>query len=160
MFSLSIFHYSVFQIIGILHPLLHPLICSWFPIVCFSFHLLYYSSLIGSFYIFCLFIEGLPEFLHSLKCVEDLYNCYFELYKVDCLTLSCLNLLSEDLLCSFVSSIFLCFLILFDFLCFFLWVRQKGYLSQFEVVALYSDDPWVDCDCVCLAVWLAGWRHS
>lgn len=103
------------------------------------FHFNYSSVLVVHFYIFYLFIEVLPECIHSaLKSSKQPYNYYFEILQVDCLT-RLINSSSCFVLFS-VSSLFFCLLTGF-----------KGYL---EGMALCRNFPWVDL--MCLAVW-TGW---
>lgn len=72
LFRLGIFYYCVFHVclIALLHHQIY-----WFPMLYFSFQLLYSSVLIGSFYGFCLFVDILTEFIHfSPKFIDYFYN--------------------------------------------------------------------------------------
>ena len=62
---------------SILLPLVHCL----FHLLYYEFHLLRSLSLIGSFYVFFLFVKGLTKVLHSfLQSCEYLYDHYFKFF--------------------------------------------------------------------------------
>lgn len=91
-----------------------------FPRECFSVSYisftLYFSGF-KLFYIFCLFVAVLTEFIHSsLAWWASLWPLLWAFYQVDGLSVS-FHSCSEVLSHSFTWSLFLCLLILFDFVC-------------------------------------------
>ena len=95
--------------------ILYPLICYCFSLVYFLFQLLYSLALIGSFYIFCIFVQVLTEFIHfSSKFIEHLYDHYFELLSRSLISVLFSSLSEFFFFLFFHWNIFHCLLILSD----------------------------------------------
>ena len=119
--------------------LLYPLICFLFPLVYFSFQLLYASALIGSFFLYFLFlIEVLTEFIHFSHSVVNIFMTITLNFLIsDRLLISIwFSSFSGVLFCSFVWNIFLCHLILSYSLFGFFVLTSQICLLVLKVVAL------------------------